>query len=161
MTSETATIFLMLVAIPAVIVIWQDLREMKISNKLSLVLLGLFAVSAPFLLTGEEILWRVVSSAVVFAIGLMLYMIRQMGAGDVKYATVIVLFVAPLDITLFMRILGVLALAGLLTHRMFGRIPAARAAAPDWVSWDQPTFSYGMALSGAILYYLTLVALAG
>ncbi len=161
MTSETAILFLMLVAIPAVIVIWQDLREMRISNKISLALLAIFAVSAPFLLSGEEILWRVVGSAVVFAIGLLLYAMRQMGAGDVKYAAVIVLFVAPIDITLFMRILGVLALAGLLTHRLFGRIPAARAAAPHWVSWDQPTFSYGMALSGAILYYLTLVALAG
>lgn len=162
MTPQIAAIHLALVAVPVFVALWTDLSAMRIPNAISLAMLAIFVVAAPLTLPLADIPWRLATAGIVFAICLLLYILRQMGAGDVKFAGAIFLFVEPADVTFFIRILAIMALAGVITHRLFARIPAARAMAPHWTSWTaEGVFSYGVALSLALVYYLLLVALGG
>jgi len=162
MTPTIALLHLCAIAIPALVAVWTDLSTMRIPNRISIAMLVIFIVVVPLTLPLGEIPGRLIVAGIVFAIGLALYALGQMGAGDVKFAAAVFLFVDPADVTFFMRILGVMALAGLLTHRMLGRMPAMRAMAPNWTSWTaKGVFSYGVALSLSLIYYLMLIALGG
>lgn len=159
MSSNAALIHLLVVFVPALIAIWTDFSSMRIPNLVSIAMIVLFVVVAPFTLPLDEIPWRLLTAVAVFAIGLALYALGQMGAGDVKFAATVFLFVDPSDVTFFIRILGIMALAGLLTHRLVARVPAARAMATHWTSWTaKGVFPYGVALSSSLIYYLALWA---
>ncbi|QIK40045.1 A24 family peptidase [Pontivivens nitratireducens] len=159
MTPTIALIHLCAVAIPALIAVWTDFSAMRIPNRISIAMLAIFVIVVPLTVPLSEIPMRLLAGGIVFAIGLVLYALGQMGAGDVKFAAAVFLFVDPADMTFFMRILGIMALTGLLTHRMVGRIPAMRAMAPDWASWSaKGVFSYGVALSVSLIFYLLLLA---
>ncbi|SOH94723.1 Flp pilus assembly protein, protease CpaA [Monaibacterium marinum] len=162
MTSSIALIHLCAIAVPALIAVWTDLSAMRIPNWISVAMLAIFVVVAPLTLPLDMLPGRLLTAGIVFAIGLGLYALGQMGAGDVKFATVVFLFVEPADATFFIRILGVMALAGLLTHRAFARSTMAREMAPHWTSWTaKGVFSYGVALSLSLIYYLLVLALGG
>ncbi|WP_316016058.1 prepilin peptidase [Roseobacter sp. HKCCA0434] len=162
MSAEIALIHLAVVALPALAALYCDLSSMRIPNWVSLLTAGLFLAVGLATLPLDVLGWRVVVAVAVFVVGLMLYALGQMGAGDVKFATAIFLFVAWSDIGLFLRILGIMALAGLLTHRIFAHWSFAREMAPNWASWNATgKFPYGAALSTAILYYLLLIGVTG
>lgn len=162
MSPTVALIQLFAILVPALIAVWTDLSRMRIPNLISIAMAVIFVIVVPLTLPLGVVPGRLLVAGIVFAIGLGLYALGQMGAGDVKFATVIFLFVDPADVTFFMRILGVMALAGLLTHRLAARMPGARALAPHWTSWSaKGVFSYGVALSLSLIYYLLLIALGG
>lgn len=162
MTPDIALIHLCAITIPALVAVWTDLSAMRIPNWVSIAMAAVFVVVMVLTLPLNTIPPRLLTAGIVFVIGLGLYAMGQMGAGDVKFAASVFLFVDPIDVTFFIRILGVMALAGLLTHRTFARFPAARAMAPNWTSWTaKGVFSYGVALSLALIYYLLLLSLGG
>lgn len=75
--------------------IFFDLRQMRIPDALSFILLGLFALSA-FTLSPEEMGIRLAQGAVLFMLGFLAFMFRLIGGGDVKILSALALFI-PLD----------------------------------------------------------------
>ncbi|MEL6425927.1 MAG: prepilin peptidase [Pseudomonadota bacterium] len=154
----TATVHMILVVLPCFIAAYTDLKEMKIPNILSIVMVLGFVVTAPFLLTLDEIGWRVLYAGIAFAIGFALNAVGKMGGGDVKFGSASLLYVAPIDIGFYLQVLGLMALAGVLTHRFVRGIPAIRNIVGHWRSWgERANFPLGFVLAGSLLYYLSLV----
>ena len=62
----------------------------------------------------------------------------------------------------FMLTLGLFLFAALLSHRIAGRIPALKNLAPEWVSWQAGrNFPMGYAMAGALVWYLSKLAITG
>ena len=110
-----------------------DIRHRRISNKLSLAILALFAAFvASQLMAGENwkstLLWPLVAATVVFIAGAALFAARLMGGGDVKLMAATALFAGPalsLSFILYVTIAGgIVALATLL----YAKIKAADTA---------------------------------
>lgn len=155
MSMTTAQIYLVLVMIPCLIALWKDLSEMRIPNLVSLAMIVIFAVTAPFLMEWQDIVKQVGLAVVVFVVLFGLYLLGGVGAGDVKFASTIMLFVQLSDVTFFIRNLGLIALAGLCAHMIVRRIEPLRNLAPHWRSFnEQGVFPYGLALSVSLIFYL-------
>jgi prepilin peptidase CpaA len=83
----TATIFV-IPPICLVLAALTDFLEMKIPNRIPLILLAAFVVIAPFSgLTLTEFGWHVAAAAIVFAVCFGLFAINVMGGGDAKLLT--------------------------------------------------------------------------
>lgn len=155
MSAATAQIYLALTLIPCLITMWKDLSQMRIPNLVSIAMIVIFAVTAPFLLEWSEILRQVLFAVGLFVILFIFYLTGSVSAGDVKFASTMVLFVDLGDATFFFRNLGLIALAGLLAHIIVKNIPALRNLAPEWQSWKvKGVFPYGLALSASLIFYL-------
>lgn len=141
-------------------VAWSDLKTMKIPNMAVLTLMVIYFFSGLMVLPLETWLWRWASFAVVLAIGFILNMIANVGAGDAKFAAAAAPFAAQrMDHLILILILFAAFLLGAFTaHRILRAIPAVRAMAPDWVSWKRKDFPMGLALVGTLMAYLTLMA---
>ena len=77
---------------------YTDLTEMKISNKISLALIGLWPA---YLLSSNSIIDPVGSltaAAIIFAIGFVLFALGKIGGGDVKLFASVALWCTP-DVT--------------------------------------------------------------
>lgn len=149
----SAAVFLLVVAPVCGWVILTDLREMKIRNTAILTLLALFACLGPVLLPWPEMLARVLRGGTVLLIGIALHLIARFGAGDVKFAAAATVFLPP-DPASTERVLLLLpafTLGALVAHRLARRLPAVRALAPHWVSWQRADFPFGLALAGTLL----------
>lgn len=129
----------------AVALIWAagtDLRYRRISNKLSLAIVGMFALfSASQLIGGIDwkvaILWPVVAATVVFAIGAALFAARLMGGGDVKLMAAVALFAGPglsLSFILYVTIAGGLVALLTLLHARLTKLDPAAAKVPYGVA---------------------------
>lgn len=142
-------------------VIWSDLARMKIPN------LAVIALGAVFLSVGlialplDAFLWRLVTAGVIFVVGLILYSIGGIGAGDIKFAAVMAPFFHPGDLRTALYLFAGVLLAAVATHRLGRRVPAVRKLTPDWVSWDHKNFPMGLALAGALAFYLLLGLVRG
>ncbi|MEL6677940.1 MAG: prepilin peptidase [Pseudomonadota bacterium] len=155
-----AVVHLVLVVLPSFIAAYTDLREMKIPNILSIVMVFAFIVTAPFLLTFGEIGWRALYAGIFFAIGFALNATGRMGGGDVKFGSASLLYVASADIGLYLQVLGLMCLAGVITHRLVRGIPALRGIAGHWRSWgERANFPLGFVLAGSLVFYLSLVTI--
>lgn len=140
---------------------WSDMKYMKIPNKAVLALAGVFAVVGLVALPLPEYGWRWLHLAVVLAITFALTMAGMIGAGDAKFAAAMAPFVALGDLRLFIGVFAASLLAAFAAHRLLRAIPPFRRATPDWASWTSKKFPMGLALSGALLAHLALVALYG
>lgn len=78
-----------------------DFRWMRIPNALVLTMLALFALSAPFTLTLEEVTIRVIVAAVVFLLGFAAFAFNVMAGGDVKGLAALMLFVPTAQLATF------------------------------------------------------------
>ena len=74
-------------------VIFFDLRQMRIPNALSLILLALFAVSLVLGGMPADIWLRLAAAATVFVLGFIGFALRMIGGGDVKILTALTLFI--------------------------------------------------------------------
>jgi len=135
-------------------VAWSDMKFMKIPNKAVLALLVVFVVVGLIALPLSDYPWRLLQFAVVLAVGFVLNMSGSLGAGDAKFAAAAASFIAPGDFSLVLYLLAAVLLAAVATHRVFRRIPAVRAATPEWVSWTHRKFPMGLALGGTLAFYL-------
>ena len=119
-----------------------DLRYRKISNNLSLSILGLFGVLAASQLLGgidwkTALLWPVVAATIVFAVGAGLFAARLMGGGDVKLMAAVALFAGPslsLTFILYVTFAGGLVAAATLLHARIRSADPAAAKVPYGVA---------------------------
>ena len=153
--------FLPFVIPVAIWVAWSDMKFMKIPNKAVLALAGVFAVVGLLALPLADYAWRWVHLGVVLAIGFAMTIAGLVGAGDAKFAAAMAPFVALGDARLFIGIFAASLIAAFVAHRLMRAIPAFRAATPDWASWTHRKFPMGLALSGALLMHLGVVAAFG
>lgn len=148
----------------APICIWaacSDMKSMKIPNKAVLALIFVFAVVGLIALPLSEYPWRYVHLLVILAFGFVLNMVGAIGAGDAKFAAAMAPFVARGDSMLMIYFFAAVLLAAFATHRLFRGVPALRNLTPSWESWENEKFPMGLALGGALIFYLAAGAFYG
>lgn len=160
-TASSASWFLPFTIPIAIWVSWSDMKFMKIPNKSVVALFVIFAVVGLIALPFEDYLWRYLNVLVVLVIGFFLNMRRAIGAGDAKFAAAMAAFFPATDTAILIYFFAAVLLGAFATHRGFRRIPAVRAAFPDWKSWENRDFPMGLALSGALILYLLAGVLLG
>lgn len=154
--ATSALIFLILITPICAWVIWTDLKFMKIRNKAVLALLAVFVLAGPFLLPPDAWAWRLAHVPVVLAVGVFLNMIAHFGMGDAKFAAAAAPFFPLEALSAAFLLLAAFLLGAFAAHRLFRAIPAVRAAAPDWVSWQRADFPLGLALVGTLWTWVAL-----
>jgi prepilin peptidase CpaA len=100
-----------------------DLRHMRIPNALSLAALALFALCATAT-PPADLLARLLTAGVVFALGFAAFCLRLFGGGDVKLLAALMLFVPTALLPLFGLIFSAALLAGIALLLALRRIPA-------------------------------------
>jgi len=155
-----ADFVLLVVALPfALWAAWGDLKSMRITNQLNMLLFCAFLVTGLLVLPVQEYGLRVGIGILALIIGFFLNAIGAMGGGDAKYIAAFMPFIAPPDIPYFFFLLALCLLAAVIIHKFAGRISAIRSVVPDWKSWQAgKKFPMGFALSGALILYLAVRA---
>lgn len=160
--AASAGLWMLAFATPiALWVMWSDMASMRIPNKAVLALTAVFAVVGILVLPLDEYLWRWSHLAVVLAIGFVISTAGLVGAGDAKFAAAMAPFVARPDLGLFLPLFAAILVSAFVTHRLVRATPALRGMSPGWVSWESSQFPMGLALGGALIAYLALVAAFG
>lgn len=153
-SAATALWFLPFVLPVAIWVAWSDMKFMKIPNKAVMALTAVFLVVGPFALPLEDWGWRWLHLVVVLVLTFLMTIIGMIGAGDAKFAAAMAPFIALGDLRLFFVLFAAVVIAALVAHRVMRRLPAMRAATPDWLSWTHPKFPMGLALGPSLAFYL-------
>lgn len=135
-----------------------DLRHLRIPNAHVLMVLGVFLLGAPILLSLPEISSRLICAAVTFGIGFGLFSLRLFGGGDVKMMAAVMLYVPAGSLVLFLWLFSLALLASSLVavglkHTEIAGLRGwksyrARGHVPVAVSIFLATF--GLALAGAV-----------
>ncbi|PUB16325.1 prepilin peptidase [Yoonia sediminilitoris] len=165
MTAEAAYWFLPAVIPFSIYVAWRDLSTMKIPNKANMILLGIYAVFGLFAFPFDLYLWQWLHIPIVFAVGLLLWMGRLMGAGDVKFLVAASPFfvVTSWDDGYFLIVLYTSSLlAGVIVFYSFKFLPVLHAPVSGWQSLREGRrFPKGPMLAVILLAYLILAAVYG
>ncbi len=173
--STLSAVCFLLPALPiCVYIFYSDMKFKRISNLSVWALLIVFIIGGLLTLPFQEFLWRFANYAIVFAVLFVMWLARQMGAGDVKLAAVVALFIHPSDASpaLFLAFSSVLA-ATLAT--LIVRSSPLRNLAPEWAAWgnaenssansvgigNQFTLPMGTGIGLTLCIYLLLGALNG
>jgi len=151
-----ALLFLPAVVPVAIWVAWSDMKSMKIPNRAVIALVTVFAVVGLVALPLEAWAWRWVHLAVILVLGFLMSTFRMIGAGDAKFAAAMAPFVALADVGNFLFLFAATTIAAFVAHRLVRRIRAVRRALPDWESWERRDFPMGLALAGALVFYLAV-----
>jgi prepilin peptidase CpaA len=133
-----------------------DLRYMRIPNALSIVAFGAFLVFA-VLYPPADLVPRLVVGGGVLALGLIGFALRLFGGGDVKFLSVLVLFVPLHALAIFGNVFSASLLLGIALVLTLRRIPAL--ATLGWKSIGGSTkFPMGVsiALAGLSFPWITL-----
>lgn len=140
-------------------VAYSDLARMRIPNLAVLALLAWFALVGPLALPLDQYLAQWLHIAVALPVGMALFALRIMGAGDAKFIMAAAGYIARDDLALVLALLSACLLAGLVTHRAARRSPL-RSWAPDWTSWATTRhFPMGLPLAGTLALYLVLAVI--
>lgn len=160
-TPPEAALWLLVPAVPIGLYIsFTDLKEMRIPNHAVMALAAGFALFGLIGLPLTEWAWRWVNLGVVLLVGLLLYAIRALGAGDAKFAAAAAPYVAAADWSVMMLLFAAILIAAWTAHRI-ARATPLRALAPDWRSWTSgKRFPMGLALGPALITYLAIAAFA-
>lgn len=162
MTAEAAYWFLPAVIPFSIYVAWRDLSTMKIPNKANMVLLGIYAILGLFAFPFDVYLWQWLHVPIVFAVGLVMWAGRLMGAGDVKFLVAASPFfvVSSLDDGYFLILLYTSSLfAGLIVFTLFKVTPILHKPVAEWESLHQGRrLPKGPMLVTVLLSYLLLAA---
>lgn len=171
MTATAAFWFLPVVIPIAIYVSWTDMSAMKIKNHAMITLFFAFVILGPFALGFPAYFLHLLHAPIVLVIGMLLWGLRLMGAGDAKMFAAMAPYFAASDGFLLAIIFVAASFAGLLVHSVF-RFTPLRNLAPDWQSWTaqsdklrggifglKMTFPKGLILSMTLVYYLVLVAM--
>ncbi len=135
--ATTALWFLLPVLPICLHIFYVDMKYKKISNRVVWLLFAVFIATGLFLLPFEVFLWRFANYAVVFAIGFVMWMARQVGAGDVKLAAVMALFIDRADASIVLWI-AFAAVLGATFATLLARWTPLKRMAPDWAAWRTP-----------------------
>jgi prepilin peptidase CpaA len=90
-----------------------DVRWLRISNRLVLSMLAIFALSAPFLLPLAEIGMRAIVALSVFSLGTAGFAFGLWGGGDVKALAALMLFLPSAALSIYASVFAVSMLAGI------------------------------------------------
>ncbi|MBL4639392.1 MAG: prepilin peptidase [Kordiimonadaceae bacterium] len=123
-----------------------DIMHRRISNRLVVSIVALFAIWAVSLLANgaplyNVLIWPLVTALIVFAVGAALFAVRLMGGGDVKLLAAIALFAGPtlsLPFVLYVVVAGGFVAAGTLIIARVGKPTEPTAAT---------TVPYGVAIT--------------
>jgi len=154
-------LWLFLPSLPVALwVAYSDLSTMKITNRAVLVMTAVFLVFGLIALPFDTYLWRLLQAVVILVVGFVINALRLVGGGDAKYAAAIAPFFAAADWRQVLLIFAVMLVAGYVTHRIAGKIPAITRATANWASWEAGKhYPMGLSLSGTLIAYL-LIALS-
>ena len=161
-TTAMQAAWLMIAAVPiSIYVAWADMKTMKIPTPAVYALVAGFAVLGLIALPFADYLWRWSHLVVVLGVGILLNLIRLVGAGDAKFAAAAAPFIAYSDWRLMIAVYAVCFLAAYGVHRIAKHTPIRRLA-PDWASWTTgKRFPMGFALGVTLVGYLALAVLRG
>ncbi|MEX2517874.1 MAG: prepilin peptidase [Paracoccaceae bacterium] len=154
-----ATLAGFLIALPpALAVAFWDLKFLKIPNWLTglaaTLFIGFVFLSLPF----DRALWRLAGAALVLIVGFLFFLGGAIGGGDAKAAAAFAPMVAPADAAPMLVLVAAAALVGLALLTLLRRTSLAQGS---WAVWsERRRFPYGVALSTALVVYLSLVAFA-
>lgn len=126
---------------------WNDLKNLRISNKLVLIMLAAFVLSAPVFLSFHETVYRAVFGVGVFVVGFLGFTLRLWGGGDAKAIAALTLFVPSYFLLLFFYTFTLSMVVGMLfviTSRSIIGFPECR-----WLAL-RPKASYPMGVSIAM-----------
>jgi len=155
-SAATAAWFLPAVLPICLYVAWSDMRTMKIPNIAVYVLVAVYAVIGLIVLDLNDYLWRWSHLGVALVAGIVLNLIRLIGAGDAKFIAASGPFIATADLRALIPIYILSFLASYLVHRI-AKFTPIRQLAPDWTSWDAgKRFPMGFALATTLVVYLVL-----
>jgi prepilin peptidase CpaA len=159
-TTAAQAAWLLIAALPvSLYVAWSDMSMMKIPNRAVYVLVAGFAVLGLVALPIEDWLWRWLHLVVVLGIGMLLNLLRLIGAGDAKFAAAAAPYIALSDWRALILIYAGCFLAAYVTHRIAKHSPIRRLV-PHWDSWTAgKRFPMGLALGAALVAYLVLALL--
>ncbi|MBO9408939.1 prepilin peptidase [Shimia sp. R9_1] len=173
--SSSFALWSLILALPICLyAFYVDMKFKRISNMTVWALFAVFIVVGLASLPLMDFVWRFANYAVVFAILLLMWMLRQMGAGDVKMAAVGALFVDRADAGDMMWI-AFASLIAATVATLIVRFTPLRKLAPDWAAWrlkpstdgvavgkgDQMTLPMGTGIGLMLCTYLLLGALYG
>ncbi|CUH52289.1 A24 family peptidase [Shimia marina] len=173
--SATFALWSLIFALPlCVYIFWMDMKHKRISNLSVWALFAVFVAVGLLTLPFTEFAWRFANYAVVFAVLILMWMLRQVGAGDVKMAAVAALFVSAADARAMLFITFGSILAATVATLIVRNSPLRRLA-PDWAAWrikasendinvgtgDQMTLPMGTGIGLALCTYLVLGTLYG
>lgn len=153
--------FLPFVAPIAFWVAWSDMRSMRIPNRAVLALVAVFALVGPLALPLDVWLGRWLHLGLVLVAGFLLSQTGGVGAGDAKFAAAMAPFVAAGDAAAFLFLFAAVLPAAFVTHRAARGLAPVRRALPDWASWEARAFPMGLALAGALVFYLAAIVFRG
>jgi prepilin peptidase CpaA len=149
------TIFPALLVIAAV----SDLLTFKIPNWISLGLLGLFVVVAPF----AELSWTIIAShlvlgVVLLLVGMVMFSMNLLGGGDAKLLAAVGLWTGWLALPVYLLWAAIMGGILALTLIMFRKTPLiAGMEATPWIARlhdKQAGIPYGIALAAGALIAL-------
>ncbi len=134
-----------------------DLRYMRIPNKLVVIAVLLFLVTAP-LVAWPEVGIRLAMALTVLAIGFGLFAMGLFGGGDAKMMAALMLFVPSQTYTLFGYGFSLAMLAGIGLILLLRCVPVFSGS--SWVSMQQKgTFPMGISIAMAGLLHPAAVTL--
>ncbi|MEM1384822.1 MAG: prepilin peptidase [Pseudomonadota bacterium] len=140
-----------------VLIAWHDLKAMRIPNWSVLAVVGVFLATGIWGLPFEEFLWRLGIGIVVLIAGFLIFSIasNQIGAGDLKLIAALAPFLAGPDVARIMLIFALVAIAGLILHRLARAVRRGRET--GWKAIDQSTyFPAGILLGATIMIHLSM-----
>ncbi len=160
---ETAALAVATAAMAVVMAItaWIDLKALRIPNWCVLAVLGIFIVTGLWGLPLETFAWRLLHGLILLVLGFGLYSVAggRVGGGDIKMIAALTPFVPGAHVGFVLILFALLALVGLLVHRLVRAMLRDRQT--GWAALDQKRFfPVGLLLGGTIMIYL-VIQLAG
>ncbi len=140
-----------------IFVMISDLRWMRIPNWTALAGVAVFLAALPWL-GWDEAIARAIAATIVFAIGFVLFAVRILAGGDVKFLSALVLMLPSASLSLFGFVFSFAMLASI------GCLTAARATEPAghsrWVGMRaRQHMPMGVAMGLAGLLHLAILTL--
>lgn len=161
LTPTQALIFLPFVLPIAIWVAWSDMKFMKIPNKAVLAMAAVSLVVGLVVFPFQTWLWGLALLAIVLVIGFVVNAAGLIGGGDAKFAAAMAPVFVTADLRFFYLLAAACLIGAFIGHRVARRVPAIRAAAPDWTSWGHKQFPMGLTLAGMLLFYLLIPLFRG
>ena len=135
--ADQALLFAVFAVPICVATFYVDMKLKRITNVTVWALFLVFAILGLATLPLTDFLWRFAGYAIVFVYGFVMWMARQMGAGDVKFAAVAALFVHPGDAGIAIAVLAASMFGATLTVLLVYK-SSLKHLAPNWASWSDP-----------------------
>jgi prepilin peptidase CpaA len=140
---------------------WQDVRTMRIPNRLSIAIVGVFVIwAAAGVILGRlpamDLAFAVVFGAIVFIVGALAFAAGAFGGGDVKLLAASSLFAGPTllpDLLLVMAVVGGVMGCAIVSGIQIGPAPAPGGAIPV-TSRLRASLPYGPAIAAGGLWII-------